>query len=254
MNPSAESRQRVPWLTGIVCIVTVAFSIAALLSPALMRLMIRDPPRLQGGQWWRTVTPVLVQADGWGQLLFNLLGIAVVGAAVERRMSMPAWALTYTLGGVGSVIILSVLKPHTTGAGSSDAVAALVGALAILVATEKHAAVRPRTSIRRGDRLGVDLVAQLYCVFFALYLTAMDLGGLWWAIVVGNASIVAFAVAHRALDPTTISRASLVIVGFAGVIMTTQQDGHGIGIIAGTGVALLTRLRHRRAVAAPPAG
>ncbi len=236
----------------------MAFSVAALLSPALMQLTTRSLPRLQTGQWWRIVTPVLVQADGWGQLLFNLLGVAVVGAALERRMPRPAWALAYTLGGVGSVIILIVLRPLATGAGSSDAVAALVGALTVLLAieavAEKHTTARPRTSttVHHGNRPGLDLVAQLYCVFFAAYLTAMDLGGLWWSIAAGNASIISFTVGRRALSPTTMSRACLVLVGLAGVIMTTEQDGHGIGIAAGAAVALLTRLRRRPVAAAHP--
>ncbi len=173
-------------------------------------------------------------------------------------MPRPAWALAYTLGGVGSVIILIALRPLATGAGSSDAVAALVGALTVLLAieavAEKPTTARPRTSttVHRGNRPGLDLGAQLYCVFFATYLTAMDLGGLWWSIVVGNASIIAFAIARRALGPTTMSHACLVIVGVAGLIMTTEQDGHGIGIIAGAAVALLTRLRRRPVAAAHP--
>lgn len=69
------------------------------------------------------------------------------------------------------------------------------------------------------------------------------------ALTAGNVSIISFAVARRALSPTTVSRACLVLVGVAGVIMTSEQDGHGIGIIAGAGVVMLTRLR-RRPVAA----
>jgi hypothetical protein len=68
-----------PALTAMVFFVTLAVSVAALVSPALMRLFVRDLPQLRAGQWWRVVTPVVVQPSGWGQLVFNLLGIAVVG-------------------------------------------------------------------------------------------------------------------------------------------------------------------------------
>ncbi len=71
----------------------MACSVAALLSPALMQLTTRNLPRLQTGQWWRIFTPVLVQADGWGQLGFNLLGEPVrhrrLGAASPS--SVPHW-------------------------------------------------------------------------------------------------------------------------------------------------------------------
>ncbi len=76
---------RRPVLTAVVCAVTLAVSVAALFSPTLMRLFVRSP-QLRAGQWWRTVTPVLVQPSGWGQLAFNLLGIGVIGAALQRHL------------------------------------------------------------------------------------------------------------------------------------------------------------------------
>lgn len=226
----------------------MAFSVAALLSPALMQLMTRNLPRLQTGQWWRIFTPVLVQADGWGQLAFNLLGVAVVGAAVERRMSGTAWALAYTLGGVGSVIILSVLKPLATGAGSSDAVAALVGALTVLLPRNTPPPdpepAQPSTAVTGPASTWSPSCTASSSPPTSPPWTSAACGGR----SVGNASIIAFA--HRALGLTTMSRACLVLVGLAGVIMTTEQDGHGI--VAGVGVALLTRLRRRPVAAAHP--
>ncbi len=87
--------------------------------------------------------------------------------------------------------------------------------------------------------------AQLYCVFFAGYLTALDLGGVGWSILAGNATIVAFFISRRALSPTGLTRACLLLVGAAGVTMTAQQDGHGLGILAGAGIASLILLRRR---------
>jgi membrane associated rhomboid family serine protease len=78
------------------------------------------------------VTPVLVQWSGWGQLGFNMLGLAVVGAALESRLARATWALAYLIGGVGSIALGSVWHPDAGGGGSSDAVPALIGALAVL--------------------------------------------------------------------------------------------------------------------------
>jgi len=186
---------------------------------------------------------VLVQPDGWGQLVFNLLGLAIVGAALEHRTSRPAWTLTYLLGGVGGIAVVSAWHPADLGGGSSDAVAALIGALTVLLAAENHD--HPDHHDRSGRRSWAGWAAQLYCVFFASYLTALDLGGVGWSILAGNATIAAFFIARRALSPTGLTRACLLIVGVAGVTMTAQQDGHGLGIIAGASVAALALLRRR---------
>lgn len=222
------------WLTAAVGAGTLAVSVAALTSPALMQATTRNLAQLRVGQWWRLITPVLVQPDGWGQLMFNLLGITVVGAALEHRTSRPAWTLTYLLGGVGGIVAISAWHPGDLGGGSSDAVAALIGALTLLLATENH-----------DHRLRAGWPAQLYCVFFAGYLTALDLGGVWWSILAGNATIVVFAITRRALSPTALAWACLPFVAAAGVIMAADQDGHGLGILAGAAIASLTLLRRR---------
>ena len=151
---STAGPYRRPVLTAVVCAVTVAVSVAALFSPAVMDLFTRDLAQLRSGQWWRAFTPVLVQSDGWGQLAFNLLGLAVVGAALERRVSRPLWALVFLLGGPGSIAVLSAWKPEATGGGASDAVAALLGAIILLLVVD-------------GPRMRWEWPAQLYAAFFA---------------------------------------------------------------------------------------
>jgi membrane associated rhomboid family serine protease len=217
-------------LTAVVGAVTLAVSVAALVSPALMNLFTRDLSQLRAGQWWRALTPVLVQSSGWLQLAFNLLGLLVVGAALERRVSRPCWALIYLVGGPGSIALLSVWKPDATGGGSSDAVAALLGAFTVLLAVD-------------GRRGRGDWPAQGYAVFFAAYLTTLDLAGLVPSIIVGNASIIALVAAGRAIRPAPLSRACLIVVLLGGVLMTVAHDGHGTGILGGASIALLVLAR-----------
>jgi hypothetical protein len=221
---------RRPVLTVVVCAVTVAVSVAALFSPTLMNLFTRDLSQLREGQWWRAFTPVFVQSDGWGQLAFNLLGLAVIGAAVERCVSRPWWMLVFLLGGPGSIAVLSAWKPEATGGGSSDAVAALVGAFTLLLVID-------------GPRMRWQWPAQVYGVFFAAYLTTVDLAGLVPSIIVGDVSIIAFFVARRTVRPAILSRACLVVVSVAGVLMTVAQDGHGTGILAGLAAASVVLAR-----------
>jgi len=237
------AHRSITWLTGAVGAGTLAVSVAALASPALMQAMTRNLAQLRAGQWWRIITPVLVQPDGWGQLVFNLLGVSVVGAALEHRTSRAVWTLTYLLGGVGGIVVTTAWHPADLGGGSSDAVAALIGALTVLLAAENHD--HHDHNDPDGRRPWADWPHQVYCVFFAAYLTALDLGGVWWSILAGNATIVVFFITRRALSPTALARACLPFVGAAGVIMAADQDGHGLGILAGAAITSLTLLRRR---------
>ncbi|MEA2842401.1 MAG: hypothetical protein QOJ69_72 [Actinomycetota bacterium] len=225
-----------PTLTAVVFAVTLAVSVAALFIPDLMALFTRDLAKVRQGQWWRVVTPLLVQSSGWGQLVFNLAGLAVVGAVVERRVSRTSWALVYLVGGVGSIGLGSAWHPAATGGGSSDAIAALIGALAVLVVVD-------------GRPSGHDWPAQVYSVFFVSYLTALAVGGVVPAIIVGDASMIILFTARRAVNPTTLARACLIVVAAGGALMSLAQDGHGTGMVAGIAMAGIV-VAHRRVLAA----
>lgn len=91
---STAGPDRRPVLTAVVCAVTVAVSVAALFSPAVMDVFTRDLAQLRAGQWWRAFTPVLVQSDGWGQL-------AVQSARPRRGRGCPGAAGQPAVLGVG---------------------------------------------------------------------------------------------------------------------------------------------------------
>ncbi|MDQ6798774.1 MAG: rhomboid family intramembrane serine protease [Actinomycetota bacterium] len=221
-----------PTLTATVFAVTLTVSVAALFIPDLMALFTRDLAKVRQGQWWRVVTPLLVQSSGWGQLVFNLAGLAVVGAVVERRVSRTTWALIYLVGGVGSIGLGSAWHPAATGGGSSDAIAALIGAIAVLVVVD-------------GRPSGHDWPAQVYSIFFVTYLTALALAGVVPSIVVGDASMIILFTARRAMNPTTLARACLIVVAAGGALMSLAQDGHGTGMVAGIAIAAIV-VAHRR--------
>ena len=231
---------RRPVLTVVVCAVTLVVSTVALLCPALMRLFVRNP-QLRTGQWWRVVTPVLVQPSGWGQVAFNLLGIAVIGAALQRRFGWAGWSFTYLAGGSGSVLIYLAWHPSDTGGGSSAAVAAMIGALVVFLASDTEL-----------DAL--DGLAEVYSVFFAVYLTTLQFGGVLPSIIAGNASLAVMIRARHTLRRTALTRSALMMVMVAGVTMTAVKDDHGAGILIGVAIACMT-LAHRRTVVHPlPSG
>lgn len=222
-----------PALTASVFAVTFAVSVAALFSPAVMHLFTRDLSKVHDGEWWRMVTPVLVQSSGWGQLVFNMLGLAVVGATLEWRVSSWTWALAYLVGGVGSIALGSAWHPNAGGGGSSDAVAALIGTLAVV-------------HVAGGQRQARDWPAQLYSVFFATYLTGLALGGVVPSIIAGDGAVILWSIARRRFRPATLTRMCLVVVLAGGALMTAAEDGHGTGIMAGIVIGTLVVASRRR--------
>ena len=180
---------------------------------------------------------MLVQPAGWGQLGFNLLGIAVVGAAFERRRPRWQWVLTYVLAGVGSVVLLALLRPDDHGGGSSDGVAGLIGALAVAELLER--ARRP------SSRSVLDTVAMGYSAFFCAYLAALPLG-VWPAIIAGDVALALALTVRYRVGPAGVAVGGLVLVVVTGAVMAVQADGHGIGLLTGAVTALVVwRARSR---------
>ena len=233
VTPEAPRQPGFPVLTAIVAGVTLLISLVAQLSPGLMDLLVRDRPQLLAGQWWRAVSPILVQPDGWGQLAFNLVGIVLVGTAVQRRVGAMSWLSAYLVGGVASVAIYSAWHPTDTGGGSSAAVAALIGVLVLTSRTDAP----PQRPVE---------FAHWYAIFFSVYLTALDLGGVTASVIAGNLSIVAVAVGRRALGADGIVRIGGPVVVVAAVVMTMLRDDHGTGLLIGLAVGVLVLLRRYR--------
>jgi membrane associated rhomboid family serine protease len=136
---------RRPVLTAGVFGLTAAVGIAQLVHPPLFDLWRRDGARIDAGEWWRLGTGMFVQ-DGWlVGLVFNLIILAVFGAAAERVFGRTRWLLCYFGGGLfGQTVSYLWLSP--VGAGNSMCVAALIGALAtaMLLAPSRLGVAVPR--------------------------------------------------------------------------------------------------------------
>jgi membrane associated rhomboid family serine protease len=213
-----------PTMTATVVAITTAVSVVALVNIKVMNAMTTDLGKLRAGQWWRLVSPVMVQPSGWGQLAFNMTGLAIVGAALERHVSRPAWIVCFLAGGVGSVAVLSLWKPADGSGGTSDAVAALIGALAVVGAAN-------------GAKLRFEWPSQVYSVFFATYLTGLAVGGIVLSIIAGDMAVVVYVAARRACRPATLRCGCLVLIVACGAVMTVMRQGHGLGILFGTAIA-----------------
>ncbi|MDR8409675.1 rhomboid family intramembrane serine protease [Nonomuraea sp. 3-1Str] len=121
-----------PVLTWAVFGVTAVTTALGVLLPGFTQALARTPGFFHG-QWWRLASPILVNPEGWHQVVFNGLMLLVVGAAAERVLGRLRWAVLYAAGALAGNAVGYLTGQYS--AGSSVAVAGLAGGLAVWVLT-----------------------------------------------------------------------------------------------------------------------
>lgn len=128
MSSLSAPFHKIPKVTFLVFLLTAIITGLQFFFPNLRAVLERTPEALAARQWWRLITPVLINPEGWRQIIFNFLGIAIAGTMVERLFGGRRWLILYVVGGFVGEIAGIAWQP--VGAGSSVAVCGLVGALA----------------------------------------------------------------------------------------------------------------------------
>jgi rhomboid protease GluP len=116
-----------PIATVSVLAVTVVLTVLQFPFPQVRLDLWRAPGALAAGQWWRLVTPLLVQYDAIWQIVIVLACIAVVGVLAERILGHARWLLLYLVCGVVGQAFGFRWEPPDAGA--SVAGAGLLGAV-----------------------------------------------------------------------------------------------------------------------------
>jgi membrane associated rhomboid family serine protease len=219
--------RRLPWLTGIVFAVTAGFSVAQFAVPSLLVSLERTPAGLSG-EWYRTVTALLVQDGGVAGTISNLAFLAVLGVIAEQTLSRPRWLLLYLGTGIAAEFVAYAWQP--TGAGNSIAICGLSGGLAVVMLRGDEALPWPVP------------VAQL----------------LWAGVLAGTAGglLPAMVICVTAIPVTQVLRARGLPVGkfvgaavlACGVALAIVADIHGAALLIG---ALLGALALAAGVLAP---
>lgn len=265
--------RKFPWLTAVVFVVTGGISVWAAMDARVMRALERDPAGLSAvlsiGHWWRLVSPLLVQSDGWVQLAFNMVTLAGFGVVAERSFGRWRWVLLYLGGGLVGQVLGYQWEPP--GGGNSVAVCGLVGgivAAAVLAPAAVDRAIPRVGSDSRLDsdsRLGSDsragsesgrpavaAIASLFAAYYVAALTGDEFGG--WIAQLGG--ILACFVIFRALlsagRPVLAVRLLAGVMALGAVALVVARNHHGASLLFGAGAwaALeVRRLRSRRAVA-----
>lgn len=94
--------------------------------PEILAAFRRNPEALKIGEWWRMVTPLFVQADGWIQCLGNGITALIFCPLVEKLYGQRMLAF-YFIPGVAGEIVGYMQNSH--GAGSSLGIGGVMGGL-----------------------------------------------------------------------------------------------------------------------------
>ncbi|NUO56270.1 MAG: rhomboid family intramembrane serine protease [Hamadaea sp.] len=205
--------RRIPWLTGSVFVVTAVVNLWAAADGGVLRALERDPAGFSAGGAGRLVTALLVQSDGWAQLVFNLLTLAVFGYLVEAYLGRWRWSVLYVGAGLLGQALGYAWEPP--GGGNSVAVCGLVGGLAAAVLLNR-ATLPPN--------------AGLFATLYAVALTGTHFGG-WIAVVIGV--VVVVAVNGVLVKTGRGTRILAVLVPLAGLVLLVRQDHHGASLLFG---------------------
>ncbi|MFT3799624.1 MAG: rhomboid family intramembrane serine protease [Burkholderiaceae bacterium] len=151
----AGRRLVAPVATLVLGVVTAVLSAAGNLDLGMLAAFDRDSRALAGGQWWRIITPLVVQDGGWPGTVFNLVALLGVGTVAEALYGRRVLVGVYLLAGLVSEIAAYTILPHQGFAGNS--VADLGLAALCLVAS----AARPRTLAQAFGVIGLAAGAAL---------------------------------------------------------------------------------------------
>lgn len=120
-------RLRVPWVTLAIFALTLVVGAFAVFDDAILDAIRRDPDRLQSGEWWRLITPLVGQDGGLSGLIFNLVILLAVGAVVENLFGWKLLLVTYLAAGILSEVAAYTIMPNQGFAGNSVANFGLIG-------------------------------------------------------------------------------------------------------------------------------
>jgi membrane associated rhomboid family serine protease len=123
---SATSSPRPP--IAAICLIGTTALITALqfIFPEILSEFRRNPAALRAGEWWRVVTPLFVQAEGWIQAGINGVG-ALIFLPLGEKLYGKRFLVLYFVSGLVGEIAGYFWNPD--GAGSSVGIAGVIGAL-----------------------------------------------------------------------------------------------------------------------------
>jgi membrane associated rhomboid family serine protease len=154
------------------------------------------------GEWYRLLTATVLHEEVW-HILFNVLGLWVIGGIVEPELGRARYAALCLLSGLsGSTLAYLVAAPNQPSLGASGVVYGLIGAWVVLARRRRH-----------------DMRPVILFVALSLLMTFTRPGISWEAHVGG---LVAGAVITYALVHAPRARRQLVQYGACGLLLAAD--------------------------------
>lgn len=225
-------RFRVPWLTAFATALAAIAAVAQYAAPSLVDVFARDGHALAQGQWWRLVSPLLVQTLGWYQVLANLVTLPVVGVVAERLLGRQGWLGCAVAGAVGGQ--LSAYWQREPGGGDSILIAGLAGGVLVYLIAAGPRGPDGSPSSRWNGVLVLGYLAAL---------TGWSLLGALGAAVAASVTAALLLATRRLELPGSIGA---LLVMF---LLALRGDLHGAAVVAGAlaAAAVVFSRRWRRA-------
>jgi membrane associated rhomboid family serine protease len=126
--------RRRPVVTIVVFVISTAVTIAQFFDAAVLHDLERTPAGLHG-DWWRTLTSLLVQDGGVAGAVSNLGFLLLLGIAAEQVANRWQWIVAYL--GAGLVGEFAGYAWQPTGGGNSVANCGLAGLLVVAVVRQR---------------------------------------------------------------------------------------------------------------------
>jgi len=117
----------IPPVAAFLAVLMAVMAVVQGVHPSVVGTLERDPD----GAWWHCLTALLVQSDGWKQIIFNYAALVAIAPFTERMLGSRLAALVYLVSGVAAQIV-STAGWHPIGAGNSVAICGQLAACATL--------------------------------------------------------------------------------------------------------------------------
>lgn len=167
-------RIRLPLVTLLIAAITFTVSAIGNIVPDVLDTLARDRDLLLDGEWWRLVTPLVVQDGGWVGTAFNIFTLLVLGTIVESLFDRRVLVVVYFSAGLVSELFAYTLLQNQGFAGNSEAVLGLAGLLVVSSIVSRAIPLRAIGAIGLVAGLSLVITANLHGVGFS---TGAIIGG-----------------------------------------------------------------------------
>ncbi len=120
-----------PLATLMILILTAITTSLQFFYPEIINMLSRNPNALLAGEWWRLISPIFINPEGWNQIIFNFSALVFLGVIVEKFYGSFRWLIFYFAAGFTGEIAGYLWQPESGG--SSVAIMGLLGALLVWI-------------------------------------------------------------------------------------------------------------------------